>query len=136
MELFIPSLAFLLAAVAVCYFVLPDLAPAFMIGSSILVLVAALYVHWSKFGVMEYERSTWQYKLRQYSAYIMIVAILLGAYGFYAMNNGSFGESSYASPSVGAFVAPAMGGGGFGTITSTAHSRIRELMRRGRISLE
>ena len=135
MELFIPSLAFLLAAVAVCYFVLPDLAPAVMIGSSVLVLAAAMYVHWSKFGVMEYERSTWQYKLRQYSAYIMIIAILLGAYGFYAINKGSFGESAYASPSVGTFAAPIVGGG-FGTITSTVRSRINELMRRGRISIE
>lgn len=130
-------LVFLLAAAAVCYFVLPGLAPQILIGSGIVLLLVTAYMHWSKFGVMEYERATWQYNLRQYGSYVMMAAVILGAYGFYTMNQtdgsatsgGIFGTSSTEStipiPTV---------GGGFGTVMRTASSRIQELMRRGRIS--
>lgn len=141
MELFIPSLAFILAAVAIAFFVLPNAAPAILVGGSVVTLIGALYVHWSKFGVMEYERSTWQFNLRKYSSYVIIIAVLLGAYGFYAMNTGA-AESMI--PSVSANVAtPALPpietpliGGGFSRIAKTATSRIQELMRNGHISSE
>jgi hypothetical protein len=119
-------LVFLLAAAAISYFVLPGLAPQILIGSGVVLLILTAYMHWSKFGVMEYERATWQYNLRQYGSYLMMGAVILGAYGFYAMNQ-TPSESSIPA------VIPTVGGG-FGTVMKTASSRIQELMRRGRIS--
>lgn len=134
-----PSLVFVLAAVAIAYLVFPAFAPPILIGGSAIALAGALYMHYSQFGVMEYERSTWQYNLRKYSNWVIMAAILLGAYGFYAMNAG--GSSSEApsllpaSPALPPLSAPTMIGGGMGTVFKTASSRLGELMRRGRITL-
>lgn len=137
MELLIPSLALVLLAVAIAFFVMPSFAPAILITGSIITLVIAVYFHMSQFGVMEYERATWQYNLRKYSSYVMIGAIILGAYGFYAMNNadagGFFGSS--ATPALPAVTMPAVGGG-LDSIARTASSRINELLRKGRISTD
>jgi hypothetical protein len=131
MELLIPSLAFVLAAVAIAFFVLPKFAPATLVVGSAVVLALALYEHIKKFGVAEYERATWIKNARQYGGWIMVVIILLGAYGFYAMNNtGGGGMSTPALPPV---MTPQLGGD-FGDVAKTATSRIRELMRHGRIS--
>lgn len=137
MELLIPSLALILLAVAVAFFVMPSIAPAILITGSVITLVAAVYLHMSQFGVMEYERSTWQYNLRKYSSYVMVGAIILGAYGFYAMNQ-SGGDSilpSVTSPSLPTLAMPAVGGG-MDTVYRTASSRLHELLRKGRISLD
>lgn len=133
-------LVFLLAAVMISYFVLPNLAPPVIIGAGVVLLIVAAYKHWSTFGTMEYERATWQYNLRQYGGYVMMGMVLLGAYGFYAMNDtsggGSFLNSAAAATSSNSSVLPtSMVGGGFGTVMKTASSRITELMRRGRITL-
>jgi hypothetical protein len=127
-------LAFLLAAAMICYFVLPNLAPPVIIGAGIVLLAITAYKHWSTFGRMEYETATWQYNLRQYGGYVMMGMVLLGAYGFYAMNDTS--GTSVLAPSSNQSVLPtSMVGGGFGTVMKTASSRITELMRRGRITL-
>jgi hypothetical protein len=125
-------LVFLLAAVLLSYFVMPNLAPTVMIGAGIVLLLISAYKHWTTFGVMEYERATWQYNLRQYGSYLMMGAVLLGAYGFYAMN-----QSSGGSPLLGSSESslPILTGGGFGSVMKTATSRIQELMRRGRITI-
>jgi hypothetical protein len=125
-------LVFLLAAVAVCFFVLPQLAPTVLIGVGVVLLIVTAYKHWTTFGVMEYERATWQYNLRQYGSYVLMGAVLLGAYGFYAMN-----QTPSTTPFLGSSEStlPALVGGGFGSVMKTATSRIQELMRRGRISL-
>jgi hypothetical protein len=132
-------LVFLLAAAMICYFVMPNLAPPVIIGAGVVLLMIAAYKHWSTFGTMEYERATWQYNLRQYGSYCMMGMVLLGAYGFYAMNDTSGGGGGGLLNSVtsGNSSAPStsMIGGGFGTIMKTASSRITELMRRGRITL-
>lgn len=125
-------LVFLLAAVMISYFVLPNLAAPVIIGAGVILLLFAVYKHWSTFGTMEYERATWQYNLRQYGSYVMMGMVLLGAYGFYAMNQTS-GSNMYANTSQS--ILPTMSGGGFDTVMKTATSRISELMRRGRISL-
>ncbi len=130
MELLIPSLAFVLAAVAIAFFVLPKFAPATLVVGSAVVLALAVYEHVKKFGVAEYERATWLKNLRHYGGWIMVVVILLGAYGFYAMNNTGSGMSTPALP---AMAAPQLGGD-FSDVAKTATSRIRELMRHGRIS--
>jgi hypothetical protein len=139
MELFVPSLVFLLVGVAVAFFLLPRLAPTILIGGSSVVLGLALYMHYSRFGTMEYERSTWQYNLKQFGGWIMVGAILLGAYGFYSMNNNSAAEAApvfSAAPGLGEmppFTMPQMGGG-FKNVLNTASSRINNLMRHGRIN--
>lgn len=127
MEILIPSLAMLLAAVAVGFFVLPKLAPTILITSSAVVLAMAIYMHINQFGVMEYERSTWQNSLKGYSSYLMYALILVGAYGFFIMNksSGSSLMPSMMTPTV---------GGGFDDVVRTAVSRINQLMRKGRIS--
>jgi uncharacterized membrane protein len=126
MEILIPSLAILLAAVAAGFFLLPKLAPTILMASSAVVLAIAIYMHVKQFGVMEYERSTWQNNLKGYSSYIMYAVILIGAYGFYVMNrSGGSGMPTITTPTV---------GGGFDDVMRTAVSRINQLMRKGRIS--
>jgi hypothetical protein len=131
MELLIPSLAFVLAAVAIAFFVLPRFAPATLVVGSAVVLALAVYEHVKKFGVAEYERATWLKNARQYGGWIMVVVILLGAYGFYAMNN--TGGGGMATPALPPVSTPQLGGD-FSDVAKTATSRIRELMRHGRIS--
>ena len=127
-------LVFLLAAAMICYFVLPNLAPPVIIGAGVVLLLVAAYKHWSTFGTMEYERATWQYNLRQYGSYVMMGMVLLGAYGFYAMNDTS-SSGTFLNSSTSSALPTSMVGGGFGTVMKTASSRITELMRRGRITL-
>jgi hypothetical protein len=136
MELLLPSLALLLFAVAIAYFVMPQMAVPTLITAAIILLLAAEYFHWNQFGSSEYQRSTWQYNLRKYGSYVVIGAILLGAYGFYAVNSGAGGSmmSSVSSPALPAISAPTMGGG-LASVANTAASRIRDLMRKGRLDL-
>ena len=142
MELFIPSLAFLLFGVAIAYFLLPMAAPMILICGSAVVLAFALWAHWSKFGRMEYEQATWQHNLKKYTSYVLIGAIILGAYGFYAMNQAGNSTQSVvpavitapvATPPLPPITVPAIGGG-LNSVMKTASSRINELMRHGRIS--
>ena len=137
MELFLPSLVFLLAGAAIAFFVLPTIAPVMLVGGSAAVLAGALYLHYSRFGRMEYEQATWQNNLRAYSSWIILGAVLLAAYGFYAMSAGGappppvatsafdFGGSSNTT-STGL---PIMTGGGFGRVFKHAASRISEIMK-------
>ena len=138
MELLIPSLGIVLLAVAIAFFVLPQLAPAILVTGSAITLVVAMYLHWSKFGTMEYERATWQFNLRKYSSYVMIGAIMLAAYGFYAMNSTNGGDSimsSVSTPALPAMSMPTIGGGMDG-VMRTAVSRVNELIKKGRISFD
>lgn len=123
MELLIPSLALLLLAVAIAFFVMPKAGPPMLVAVGLGLLVVAEYVHWSQFGVSEYERSTWQYNLRRYSSLIILALVLLAAYGFYLMN-----QSGAGTPALPPVAAPAVGGG-FTDMAKTVSSRIRELMR-------
>jgi hypothetical protein len=126
----------LLASVTASYFIMPNLAPMILVGAGVVLLAISAYKHWSTFGTMEYERATWQYNLRQYGSYVMMAAVILGAYGFYAMNQTSGGGSGLMNTSSsGDMTIPGMVGGGFGAVMKTASSRIQELMRRGRITL-
>ena len=143
MELVVPSLVFLLVGVALAFFVIPRLAPTILIGGSAVVLGAALYIHYTRFGVMEYERATWQHNLKAYGNWIIVAAILLGAYGFYAMNNGvatSVLPESVANV-LNANAAPALpslelpqAGGGFGSMARRVGDRLNSLMRHGRMN--
>lgn len=119
-----PSLALLLAAVAVAFFVIPRLAPAVLMTTSAIVLAIAIYMHISRFGVMEYERSTWQNNFKTYTSLTMIGLVLMATIGYYFMNG---------SPASGGFTGP-VSGGGFDHVIGTAVSRIHQLMRKGRIT--
>ncbi len=131
-----PSLVMMLLGVAIVYFWIPTLAPPMLIAGSIVVLALSLYVHIKQFARTEYEQSTWQYNLRNYSSFVILGAIFLGAYGFYALNNTPSSQPSiFQSPALPSIVQPAVGGG-MGTVMKTATSRINELMRRGRISTD
>jgi len=140
MQLLMPSLAMLLIGVAVTFFILPNFAPIILVAGGAAVMVIAMYINWYQFGAMEYERATWMYNLRKYSSYVLIAGILLGAYGFYAMNK--VGEAApmsivapMASPALPAMTLPTVGGG-MRSMMDTASSRIQELLRKGRISLD
>jgi hypothetical protein len=132
MQLLIPSLVALLIGVAITYFILPNLAPAILVAGGGFAILAAFFVHRAEFGRREYEQATWQYNLRKYGSYIMIGAILLGAYGFYAMNQ--VGGSSASAP-LPAMEMPKIGGG-FDSMIKTVASRINDLVRRGRIATD
>ena len=134
MELFLPSLVFLLAGAAIAFFVLPTIAPVMLVGGSAAVLAGALYLHYSRFGRMEYEQATWQNNLRAYSSWIILAAVLLAAYGFYAM---SAGGAPPPPVSTGIFDMggnttstglPIMTGGGFSRVFKHAATRISDLL--------
>ena len=134
MEILIPSLSLILLTVAFIFFTFPRLAPTVLVGGSVAVLAIAIYMHYSRFGTMEYEKATWYYSLRKYASFVMVGIILLGAYGFWAMNQQSTPfESAISSPAMPAVSFPSVGGG-MDVVVKTASSRIKELMRHGRIS--
>ena len=143
MEIFFPSLVALLVGVAIAFFVLPRLAPVILISGSAIVLGLALYLHYSRFGRMEYETATWQYNLRKYSSWVILGAILIAAYGFYTMNSGELAAAlpspiasvvqANASPALPSLESPMLGGG-FGNVAATVTRRIGSLMRHGRIN--
>jgi len=111
MELLIPSLVALLLAVSLAYFVMPKAGPPILVAVGLGLIVAAEYVHWSQFGVSEYEHSTWQNNLRKYGSFIIIGVILLAAYAFYTINQGGMPSlSSMATPALPAVQAPTVGG--------------------------
>jgi hypothetical protein len=67
----------------------------------------------------------------------MVGAVLLGAYGFYAMNNGSFLGGAESAPAISPEMPPLslpQTGGGFKNVFNTASTRINSLMRHGRIN--
>lgn len=130
MELLIPCLATLLLAVAIAFFVLPRFAPAILVAGSSVALLLAMYIHWSKFGTMEYERATWIYTLRQYTSYILVASILLGAVGFYAMNNSGSNNtmiSALATPALPPITTPVVGGG-MKSLLQSVTSRVKGLI--------
>lgn len=131
MQLLFPSLILLLAAVAIAFFILPRVAPMVLVIGSGITFAIALYFHWSKFGVSEYDRATWQNNLKQYGSLLLMAIILLAAYGFYAMNQGAAGEA-LATPALPALMAPATGGG-LGSLMKSVSSRISHLVKHGRI---
>lgn len=129
MELFLPSLVFLLAGAAIAFFVLPTIAPVMLVGGSAAVLAGALYLHYSRFGRMEYEQATWQNNLRAYSSWIILAAVLLTAYGFYAMSaGGAPPPTSVFDMGTTSTGLPNMTGGGFGRVFKHAAMRISDLL--------
>jgi len=133
MEIFVPGLlAAVLLGVAICYFVLPQLAPAILVTGSMIALALVAYVHYSKFGVSEYERSSWQNNLRIYVKYTFVITVFVIIYGFYAMNSSSGGRFSGGGMDE---IAMPRSGGGLDAVYKTASSRMRELLLKGRISL-
>lgn len=130
-----PSLIALLLAVAIAYFVIPQLAPSVLILVSAVILAWAIYTHATRFAVTEYERATWTYKIGQYSGLIVFGTILLIGYGLFFMNGQSGSGNVLPGPSMPNLNMPTVGGG-FGTIARTVRSRMGELMRKGRITLD
>jgi hypothetical protein len=126
MELLIPGLAFLLIGVAIAFFVVPKIAPAMLLTGSAAAIVLSLYLHINKFGNEEYNRSTWQNNFKLYARMAIIGAVIFGAYIFYAMNTGA------PMPPISM---PKVGGGDF-SILDTVSSRVGELLKKGRISLD
>jgi hypothetical protein len=140
MELLMPSLIALLLAVAIAYFVIPQLAPSVLMIVSALVLAWAVFSHATRFGVTEYERATWMYKIGEYSGIILFGVILFIGYGLFMMQGQSGSGASNTSiltggPTMPNLTMPSVGGG-FGTVYRTVRSRLGELARKGRISLD
>jgi hypothetical protein len=130
MEILMPSLVAMLAAVAVAFFVIPKMAPTVLMVVSGLVLVVAAMSHWNRFGITEYERAAWIYQIKEYMGLIIFAVIAVAAYGFMTIN-----QSNNSGPSMPELTLPTVGGG-MGTIMRTVESRIGQLMRKGRISLD
>lgn len=146
MEIMMPSLMAILLATGIAFFVIPDLAPSVLIVISSILLAYAIYTHMNRFGITEYERATWTYKIREYMGFIILAVVLVAGYGFMIMNEnvgGSYrkylptfgsGSSSNAA-SLGPISFPATGGG-MGTVARTVSSRINELLKKGRITVD
>jgi hypothetical protein len=134
MELFIPSLIALLLGIAVAYFLVPKLAPNVLMIVGTVILAWAIFSHAKQFGITEYERATWTYKLSQYSGFILIGILLLLGYGLYFVN-GQSGSGNVLGAPMPPVAMPTVGGG-FGMIAKTVSSRVGELLRKGRISLD
>jgi hypothetical protein len=143
MEIMMPSLIAILLATGVAFYVIPDLAPSVLIIVSSILLAFAIYSHVNRFGITEYERATWIYKIRDYSGFIILAFILAAGYGFLLMNENvgsgsfrryipTFGSRNSSNSSI---TMPTMGGG-MGAIARTVSSRINELVKKGRITLE
>ncbi len=129
-----PSLIALLLGVAVAYFLIPKLAPDVLMVVGSILLAFAIYNHAKRFGITEYERATWTYKLGEYSSYIVIGIVLIVGYGLYFMN-GQSGSGNVLGTPMPPMNMPVVGGG-FGMIAKTVRSRIGELLRKGRITLD
>lgn len=143
MQLFIhglvPGLVLILLAVALSFFAVPMLAPAVLLGGTCTLLAIALYVHWSKFGRTEYEKSALWYNAKDYLPLIMVAVVIIGCSIFWAMNQaassgavpalqgGFFGASNMSEISMPAF------GGSLSDIAMTAGSRIQSLFKKGRL---
>lgn len=76
MELFIPGLCIFFLTIVLCFLILPRFTPLIIAVLSIVVLVIAVYQHYSMFRD-EYRFSTWQDTFKSYAPAIMIVAIIL-----------------------------------------------------------
>ena len=132
MELLVPSLAALLFGIAIAFFVIPKVAPSMLFGGSALVLIYAIYLHYSKFGKMEYDQSSWQNNLRIYAKYAFVVTVFVLIYGFYAIN--SSGGGKFSGGGMDEITMPKLGGG-LDSVYKTAASRMREFLLKGRITL-
>jgi hypothetical protein len=76
MELFLPSLAILLLAVIVIFFLLPRLSPSIIVLIATGLLLGGIYHHFSLFW-NEYRNSTWQDQLKVFAPGIMITLIVV-----------------------------------------------------------
>ena len=76
MELFIPGLCIFFLTIVLCFLILPRFTPLIIAVLSIVVLVIAVYQHYSMFRD-EYRFSTWQDTFKSYAPAIMIIAIIL-----------------------------------------------------------
>lgn len=121
MELLVPGLGFLLFGVAVAFFFIPKLAPTVLMTGSAIAIIVALYLHYKQFGNNEYSRSTWQNNLKLYARYVMIAAVIFGAYTFYVMN-----KSEPMPP-----ITMPSAGEGFSPILRNATSRINGIAKNG-----
>ena len=126
MELLIPGLAFLLLGVALAFFWIPTIAPAILMSGSVVTIAAALFLHYNRFGNDEYNRSTWQNNVKTYARWVIVGVVFFGIYVFYALNNDA-PLPPMSLPKI---------GGGLDSVIDTAASRIGELMKKGRISLD
>jgi predicted PurR-regulated permease PerM len=76
MEVFIPGLCLFLIAIAISFAIIPRFTPLMIAIVSIIVLVIAVWQHYSMFRD-DYRLSTWQESFKVYAPAMMIVAMIL-----------------------------------------------------------
>jgi uncharacterized membrane protein len=116
-------------AVVIAATVFPTLAPpTFLIACSVM-LVIAMYINRSEFGVDQYERNTLKYTLRNSASLIVFLILVLGIVGFFyfSQHNSSMIGPAPSLPSL-----PTIGGG-LTSVAKHAVSRIKEVMRTGNL---
>jgi hypothetical protein len=92
-------------------------------------LVIAMWINRSEFGVDQYERNTLKYTLRNSASLIVFLIAVLGIVGFWYFsqhNSGAVGPAP-SLPSL-----PTVGGG-LTSVAKHAVSRIKEVMRTGNL---
>jgi hypothetical protein len=77
MELFIPSLLALVLAAVVCFFILPKASPYILGSLAIAMFIVGAWQHYHMFPY-EYSSSLFIDLLRDYSPFVMILAVILG----------------------------------------------------------
>ena len=118
-----------IVAVVIAATVFPTLAPpTFLIACSVM-LVIAMYINRSEFGVDQYERNTLKYTLRNSASLIVFLILVLGIVGFFyfSQHNSSMIGPAPSLPSL-----PTIGGG-LTSVAKHAVSRIKEVMRTGNL---
>lgn len=66
------------------YILLPRAPAAAIVLCAAVALVVGVWWHWTQFSE-EYRQSTWQYQLRNYAGFAMVLTVIVCAFGFYAM---------------------------------------------------
>jgi uncharacterized membrane protein len=116
-------------AVLVTTVVFPTLAPPTFLIACCVMLFIALWIHRSEFGVEQYERNTLKYTLRNSASAVVLLIAVFGIVGFWYF-------TKYNSAMVGPVPAlPTLPivGGGLDSVAKHAVSRIREVMRTGKL---
>jgi hypothetical protein len=89
MELFIPSLIVLVLSALVCFFIIPKMSP-YVLGSlAVAMFGLGIWQHYSTFPY-EYRASMVSDVLRQYSGFIMLLAVIFaGTFGILLVHGGN-----------------------------------------------
>jgi hypothetical protein len=119
-------------AVLFSVLVIPTIAPQTFFVASCVLLGLAVWMHRAQFGTEQYERNTLKYTLRNAASGIVILMVILGIIGFFYFNK--YNGPSIMGPAPPAISLPVVGGG-LASVAKNAVSRVKEVMRTGKLTM-